>query len=171
MKRLAPILLLLATAPVTGSALAQQPDRQPLLNITRGSPTTPGGTALLALAEASLTRAKEAAARGDTAAAEREFHTIVGDSDSGGFVRSLAAIDANAALAAQSKALSPADAARIGDCASGLADAAEAPSPSIERLEKGVDANGDGAVGWTLDECGLVQLRQMIGQMASPAGS
>lgn len=163
MMRPALVLLLMALA---APAMAQQPDRQPLLNITEGSPTTPGGVALLTLAADSLRRASAAAARGDPAGLERELHAVTGDAGSGAFVRALAAIAANAALAAQSKAITPADAARIGDCASALADIAEAPSPSPYRLEKGADANGDGAAGWTMDECGLDQLRQMIGQMA-----
>ena len=51
--RLAITILFVATTPV----LAAQPDRQPLINITRGSPATPGGVALLTMATNSLSNA------------------------------------------------------------------------------------------------------------------
>ncbi len=181
MMRAAVLLLLLATAPAFAQpparaapeapASAAKPDaRQPLVNILRGSAATPGGAALLSLAEASLARAKAAAGRGDMPAAERELRVIAGDQESGAFARAIAAIAANAALAGYSKAITPADAARIGDCADGIADAAEAPSPSLDRLENGIDANGDGKASWSLEECGLAQLRQITVQAAGASG-
>lgn len=168
------IALLLAAAPALAqprdSSVGKPADRQPIVNILRGSLATPGGVALLTLAEESLARAKAAADRQDAAAVGRELRASSGDDDSGAFVRALAAIAANAALAGYSRTITPADAARIGDCADGLADAAEAPAPDIERLRIGTDANGDGAVTWSLAECGLLQLRQIITQAASATG-
>lgn len=166
MRALAVIAALLAAPP----APVQPPDRQPLVNITRGSPATPGGVALLTLAEASLARAASAAARGDVAVVDRELRAAPGDSGSGTFVRALAAIAANAALAARSGAMTPADAARLQDCAGGLADAAETASPSLDRLESGADANGDGAIGDGAAECGLGQFKRMAEQLAGAAG-
>ena len=172
MMRLAIAILVFAATP----ALAGQPDRQPLINMTRGSPATPGGVALLTMAANSLSNASAAISRGDAVTAERELLTIQGDTDSGGFVRAVAAIAANAALAARAGSLSQGDAARIDDCVGGLIDAAEAASdPSglaatVKRLQSGADTDNDRAIGWSASECGLVQLKQMIDQMAGAAG-
>lgn len=151
MMRLAIAILIVAAAPTT----AAQPDRQPLAKLTRGSPATPGGMALLAMAQTSLSKAGTAIDRGDAIAARRELLATQSDPDGGGFVRAVAAIAANAALAARSGSLSLGDAARIVDCAGGLIDIAEAAThpgslaASVVRLQSGIDSDNDGAVGWS----------------------
>ncbi|MEN3953177.1 hypothetical protein [Iodidimonas sp. SYSU 1G8] len=172
MTRLPLIALLL----LPQAAMAQEIDRQPIINIVRGSPATPGGLALLDRAESHL---RAAIAKPENAAAEL-------DADDGGFVRSVAAIAANAALAAQGKGAEglKATAVRAEACADGMVDralalAAFARAPGADhqliaarlaQLDQGQDADGDGMSGEAGTECGMRQLRNLVARLAATAG-
>lgn len=159
------------------AVMAQEMDRQPIINMVRGSPATPGGVALLDQAEIHL---RAAIAQPENAAAEL-------DAENGGFVRSMAAIAANAAMAARGDkgaAGVRATAVRAEACADGMVDralelAALARAPGADhqfiatrlaQLDQGQDADGDGMSGEAGTECGMRQLRNLVARLAATAG-
>jgi hypothetical protein len=172
MKRLPLFALLL----LPQAAMAQQMDRQPIINMVRGSLATPGGVALLDQAESHL---RAAIAQPENAAAEL-------DSEDRGFIRSVAAIAANAAMAARGDkgaAGVRATALRAKACADGLVDRAlelssaaragaglELIAVGLAQLDQGQDADSDGISGEAGKECGMRQLRNLVGRLAATAG-
>ena len=156
---------------------SQDMDRQPIINIVRGSPATPGGIALLDRAESHL---RAAMAKPENTAAELE-------AEDGGFVRAMAAIAANAAMAARGDkgaAGLRTTAVRAEACADGMVDralelAALARAPGADHqliaarlalLDQGQDADQDGVIEEAGTECGMRQLRNLVGRLAATAG-
>ncbi|MBI1181495.1 MAG: hypothetical protein GC201_13140 [Alphaproteobacteria bacterium] len=173
--------------PAAASVPAPSAARQPMLNITTGSPATPGGKALIDLAEQALVDARHAADRmvagGPASAVAAALDGTPGAGDRIGFVRAVAGIAANAELAARAKDAPgslPAAAARVDTCAGTLIDRAEAAAGlsdaaavkrDLDALADGIDVNGDGTAGWSDGECGLAQLKALVAQMAADAGA
>jgi hypothetical protein len=152
------------------------------------------------IATRSLKVAREAAQRAvaaSTPAERREALAAVAealdpaDIHATGFIRAVAAIAANAALASRVDGAPAAliqAAERLDACAGaiiehaqqardmsvavglGMESRAEAVLDRLDRAAEGSDLDGDGAIGWAGSECGLLQMTQEVRQAAASAG-
>lgn len=193
-RRLIPLILALFAFAAPAHA-DQEQIIQLILNITKGSPSTPGHVGYLALAERNLQAAREAADAAsrtdDPASIKRHLNAVVlaldpppdfTGSDQAGLVRAVVGIAGNAAVAAQMPGASSnvrTQAARIDASAGNIIDwsaqAVDQITPALEKNDMAALKSTTASVQMLLTRMrdgdgGLAQIKQDVAQLAGGEG-